>query len=99
MSRIVFLLKIISASDFNPNREEDVAFLWDVWYNVEWPETTRARFQRVLKDLLDGRLPENLVVSSSSQLQCLTRSWNSWSSIASCTQPESELLKKVHQER
>ena len=57
MARNIVMWKIISAKDFNPNNDGDLAFLWDVWYNAEWMESTKKRFQIVLKDLPDGNLP------------------------------------------
>jgi hypothetical protein len=49
VARNIMILKILSAQDFDPNKEEDFSFLWDVWYNTEWPEITRKRFLIVLK--------------------------------------------------
>ena len=49
VARNIILLKIISAPDFSSDNEGDLAFLWDVWYNAEWPQSTKLKFQKVLK--------------------------------------------------
>ena len=101
MARNIVMLKILSASDFNPDDQEDLSFLWDVWYNAEWPEITRKRFKEALKQLLDGSMPENVVMTNSNQLQSLREVWTSWySSIATNDHSELELfMKKIRNER
>jgi hypothetical protein len=93
-------LKIISAPDFNPEDDEDFAFLWDVWYNLEWPEVTRKRFQGILKDLLNGVFPENVSVPKTSQSEMLKKVWSAWLSVSSKTEFEAIIfMKKVGLER
>ena len=101
MARNIVMLKILSASDFNPDDQEDLSFLWDVWYNAEWPEITRKRFKEALKQLLDGSMPENVVMTNSNQFQILREVWTSWySSIATNDHSELELfMKKIRNER
>jgi hypothetical protein len=100
VARNITILKIISASDFNPEDDEDFDFLWDVWYNLEWPEVTRKRFQGVLKDLLNGVFPENVSVPKTSQSEMLKKVWSSWLSVLSKTESEASILmKKVGLER
>ncbi len=100
IARNIVLLKIMSASDFNPNDEEDISFLWEFWYNLEWPDETRKRVQKVLKELLDDSLPENIIISKSNQLQCLREVWKDWYSTIVTVNNETELLlKKIKMER
>ncbi|EFX73562.1 hypothetical protein DAPPUDRAFT_109654 [Daphnia pulex] len=80
------------AQDFDPNKEEDFSFLWDVWYNTDWPETTRKRFLVVLNDLLDEKLPENVTVPDPNHYKCLKKIWKVWYTISSRNQSESEML-------
>jgi hypothetical protein len=68
VARNILILKIISAPDFDTNNKEDIAFLWDLWYNAEWPISTRDRFKLVLKKLLDNELPDNVVIHKSNYL-------------------------------
>ena len=100
LARNITILKIISASDFNPSDEEDVAFLWDVWYNSEWPDITRKRFQIVLNDLLDECLLENISIPKSQHLESLKKVWSAWHLLLSSTNSKSQLLmEKVDEER
>ena len=99
IARNVLLLTIISQG-FNPEKEEDIAFLWDVWYNLEWPETTLKRFQEVLKNLLNGEWPQNVSIPNSSHLESLKNVWNVWFTVTSERKCESKsLMERVHAER
>lgn len=94
------ILKIISSQDFDTNNEDDVAFLWDLWYNAEWTEVTLKKFKSVLKELLDNALPENVVISKSECLQILQSVWRSWNHISSKSKSEAKhLVDKMHEER
>ena len=100
VARNVMILNILSAPGFNPENDKDFAFLWDLWYNSEWPDTTRNRFNGVVKDLLDGRLRENIIIAKSSHLHILRTVWSSWQVTTSKPQPESDLLmKRIKKER
>ena len=100
MARNILILGIILEGDFNPNDQEDINFLWDVWYNAEWPEGTRKRFNEALRKLLNGSLPENVVIPKSYQLESIQKVWSAWFSISSKDKAESELLqKKINIER
>ena len=100
VARNITILKIISAPDFNPEDDEDFAFLWDVWYNLEWPEVTHKRFQGVLKDLLNDLYPENVSVPKTSQAEMLKKVWSAWLSVLSKTESEARvLMEKVGLER
>ena len=78
LARNIMMLKMISAQDFDPEKDEDFNALWDIWYNATWPETTRKRFLGVLKDLMNGKLPKNVIIPDSSHLQSVKKIWSSW---------------------
>ena len=100
VARNITISKIISAPDFNPEDDDDLAFLWDFWYNLEWPEVTRKRFEGVLKDLLNDSFPENVSVPKTSQSEMLKKVWSAWLSVSSKTEPEASfLIKRVGFER
>ena len=100
MARNILILKVISAPDFDAENKEDIAFLWDLWYNVEWPISTHERFKSVLKKLLDNELPDNVVIPKSNYLITLRTIWSTWSSTSSKTKSESDLfMKKIQRER
>jgi hypothetical protein len=100
MARNVLILKIISADDFDIEDKEHVSFLWDIWYNAEWPETTQKRFQLILNELLKNNLPENAAFPKSTYLKSLKTVWSAWKSISSKTKSESKIfMEKISEER
>ena len=100
VARNILILKIISADGFDIQNEEDRSFLWDLWYNAEWPESTRKRFESFLKELLDNNLPDNVVIPKSSYLRTLKTVWSTWISITAKSKSESDLfMKKIQKER
>ncbi len=100
LARNILLLKILSSDGFNPDCERDIAFLWDVWYNLEWQESTRKRFLDVVKELINGGIPENVSIPKSFHLKQLTDSWNGWSSVLSKPRKESKsLMERIQKER
>lgn len=54
LARNLLILTVISAPDFNVNNPEDVNYLWDLWYNLKWPETTLKRFVVDVRNLLEN---------------------------------------------
>ncbi|XP_046448552.1 uncharacterized protein LOC124197216 [Daphnia pulex] len=100
LARNIIILKIVSASDFNPDNDEDFGFLWDVWYNMDWPEETRKRFLFVVKELTNEKLPDNVSIPNKSHLDKLKSLWSNWHSVSSKNKTNSEsLLKKVWGQR
>ena len=100
-ARNVLILKVISATGFNANNAADLSYLWDLWYNAEWPETTLGRFKKDVEELIEKGLPENCVICfapDSTQLLKLKNIWSSWlSSLASLTKPSQ--IRKILKER
>ena len=52
--------------------------LWDLWYNVEWPQNTLERFEKDVKSLIEEELPEQHFHLNKSQLDSLKDVWSSW---------------------
>ena len=48
-ARNFLITHMILLSDFNPERDEDMEYLWHIWYSYTWGETTRQRFVKDLK--------------------------------------------------
>ncbi len=92
LSRNIIILKIISANDFNPDNVADFGFLWDVWYNMDWPEETKKRFLSVVKELTNEKLPENVSVPNSCHFEQLKNLWSNWNSVSSKNKSDSESL-------
>jgi hypothetical protein len=96
LARNIIILKIISSHDFNPDEEKDFGFLWDVWYNFDWPEETRKRFLSVVEELMNEKLPDNVSVPNSIHFEKLKNLWSNWTSVSSKNKADSEsFLKKI----
>jgi hypothetical protein len=96
LARNIIILKIVSAHDFNPDNDEDIGFLWDVWYNIDWPDETRQRFLSVVKELMNEKLPDNVSISNNSHLEKFKSLWTTWYFVSSKNKTDSEsLLRKV----
>ena len=79
ISRNIFILKIICSPVFDPNKEKDENYLWHLWYDATWPETTLKRFLKDVKELLDEPLPHNVFIPESSiYLEELRAVWTDW---------------------
>ena len=79
IARNILLVKIISSPDYDPSKEADMNYIWDLWYNATWPEITLKRFMQDTKDLLNQPLPHNTFVPESSiYLEKLRAIWAEW---------------------
>jgi hypothetical protein len=100
LARNIIILKIVSARDFNPDNDEDFGFLWDVWYNIDWPEETRERFLTVVKELMNEKLPNNVSIPNNSHFEKFKNLWSNWYSVSSRNKTDGEsLMKKIWGQR
>ena len=98
LARNILILKVISDEDFDTAKDDDIAFLWDLWYNLEWPESTEKRFMKAVRELLDGKLPENVVIPNRSHLELLMKVWCGWVSLFSKTHCK-RFIESIQKER
>ena len=60
-ARNVVILKVVSAPLFNVDNANDLSYLWDLWYNVAWPQTTlEIDLSKMLKVLLKKVYQNNI---------------------------------------
>ena len=79
IARNIRIVKIISSSAFDPNIAADLDYLWNLWYDATWPESTLKRFMQDTKDLLSQPLPHNIFLPESSiYLEKLRTIWTEW---------------------
>ena len=76
-ARNVAILKVISVPLFNVDNADDLSYLWDLWYNASWPQTTLARFVKDVEGLVEEGIPE-LHSLDTIQLCSLKNVWESW---------------------
>lgn len=78
IARNILILKIISCPKFDPNDEDDMDYVWDIWYNTIFSRSTTKRFTEDVKSLLDNPLPANSIIPKSSYLEELKNVWVEW---------------------
>ena len=82
MARNILILKIISSPEFDPSTRVDLDYLWHLWYDATWPESTLKRFIKDTKSLLNQPLPHNIFIPESSiYLERLRAIWAEWLSV------------------
>ena len=76
-ARNIFILKTICSSNFDPNDEENLNYIWDVMNNSTWPESTYKKFTEDVKSLRDSPLPQKIIIPEcfQEQLKDLCTGW------------------------
>ncbi len=101
LARNVLILKVISATDFNTDCPEDLTYLWDLWYNLEWPKSTLERFIDDVKSLINNELSEDISFAPDSykfdEMQGILQDWLSSATENRVT--ESSRRKKILMDR
>ena len=82
MARNALLLKVCSAPEFDPNDPNDLNYLWNIWYNAEWPESTRQRFIKDAKEIVTDNISSSICISNEKGRNSLKEICNRWSSSA-----------------
>ena len=83
IARNILILKIISSPEFDPSKEADMDYVWHIWYDATWPESTLKRFMQDIKNLLSQPLPQSIFIPESSiYLEKLKAVWSKWLSVA-----------------
>ena len=95
MARNILILKIISSPEFDPSTRVDLDYLWHLWYDATWPESTLKRFIEDVKRILDQPLPHNIFLPESSiYLEKLKAVWKDWLSLVQTTSVEDVLADR-----
>lgn len=78
IARNILILKIISCPNFDLSNDNDMDYVWDIWYNATFTLSTTKRFTEDVKSLLDNPLPTNIIIPKSSYLEELKTIWIEW---------------------
>jgi uncharacterized protein YfkK (UPF0435 family) len=97
VAKNIFILKVINNESFDEENLEDLHYLWDVLYNMEWSEATLQRFLNDVTSLCEGNLPKNVKVPEQSHTTLLKKTWSSWMSSASNMDPS--FFQKIQSQR
>jgi hypothetical protein len=76
VARNILIVKIISSPTFDPMKNEDLEYIWEVWYGVYWSsKDIWDRFKKDVKSLMNGHLPETVELYPSKCLQLIKDVW------------------------
>ncbi len=78
IARNVLLVKIISSPEFEPNNDDNMGYVWDIWYNATFSRSTAKRFAEDVRSLIDNPLPTNVIIPKSNYLGELKAIWTDW---------------------
>lgn len=95
-SRNVFLARVICCEAFDPSNQNDIEYLWDICYNMEWPEKTLKRFLQDLQTFDEKSLTSSITIPSSDDKITLKKVWDFWK-LSSETNPSS--IQILHEQR
>jgi len=96
MARNVLFAKIITDVKFNPARDEDLQYLWNIWYNMEWSSATKERFLKDIKEL-SSCFSENLKIPVENDLSVLKNIWKFW--VSSVSEVNLTTMQQIHKQR
>ena len=78
IARNILILHIITASDFNPNDQNDLEYVWNVWYSTQWDASTVKRFSKDVLQLLVHQWKSDILVVRDLDLVDLDKVWKYW---------------------
>ena len=61
LARNILLVHIILSDDFDPENLNDIKYLWDVWYSLQWNNVTKKRFIKDVQQVLAGQWVNSLI--------------------------------------
>ena len=96
IARNILIVKIISSPTFDPMNNEDLDYIWEVWYGVYWSsQDVCERFKKDVKDLINGHLPETVELSPCKGLQSVRNIWKEWHSSINPKKPDYSIETKL----
>ena len=96
-ARNMLIATILSKLEKESITEEDLLYLWDVWYNAFWKKSHIERFIKDLQELINGNLPDNVKIPDEQNFGSVKKMWNKWLSVSSST--DHELFKNSYLEK
>ena len=78
IARNVLIIKIISCPKFNPKNDDDMGYVWDIWYNATFSRSTAKRFTEDVRCLIDNPVSTSIIIPKSSYLEELKAIWTEW---------------------
>lgn len=80
-ARNFLIAHILLKPDFVPTKNEDMDYLWSLWYGFQWDDATRKRFVKDIKQLLAMQWSSSqspVALHEDNVNDCIKRIINSW---------------------
>ena len=78
-ARNFLLLQVIFCDSFEASRQNDIDYLFEVWYGSQWTDVTRKRFVSDVRLLLSKELSSTSIIPNGAnfeaRLKTILRSW------------------------
>lgn len=97
MARNILVAKIITDASFDPQSEDDLQYLWDIHYNMEWSSKTLQQFQKDVTELKEGNFSQKLKIPVANDMEILKNIWDFWSLFAANI--DISLMQKIRDQR
>lgn len=82
IARNILITHIITASDFNPDNQKDLDYVWDVWFSTQWVAATKTRFLKDVGEMLARQWQQHIVIKDA-DLSVLDDVWKYWKTTVS----------------
>ena len=79
IARNFFITHVVTNKEFNTSNQDDLQYVWDVWYSTQWNDTTAKRFLKDVNQLLAGQWKSNSsIVITDAGISILEKTWSHW---------------------
>jgi hypothetical protein len=79
IARNVLITQIVTNKEFSASNQDDLQYIWDVWYSTQWNDTTAKRFLKDVNQLLAGQWKSNSsIVITDADISILEKTWSHW---------------------
>ena len=99
MTRNFVIANIMLSETFDPANTADLDYLWNLWYSLQWTESTRRRFVKDLKQLLLAQRSwntDNLTIPETKAQEHMKQIFRCWLNTA-CNMTASSINEKLEQ--
>ena len=62
LARNILIVHIVNSDGFDPTNPNDLQYIWDVWYSLQWNEVTKKRFIKDVKQMLAGQWAASRII-------------------------------------
>ena len=84
LARNILIVHIVNSDGFDPTNPNDLQYIWDVWYSLQWNEVTKKRFIKDVKLVLAGQwAASRIIIQEPGDVEVLYKVCTFWMNTAS----------------